>query len=183
MKLEYFVYNENINGRKIEKYNIFTHVHFVKDLTKMFKDIKKEADRCKEENGWTLSENPIIPSLRDINKFQKYMLDFEDKKLRNICQYHFWAKCEYEIVLTTWTPSIEREELLRLVNEDKEHIEKWGSPAYRYTSNLSACEKIDVFDQLQLNWQLFKQYVFENEKEIKKLNRENLKKYPHLKRN
>lgn len=179
MTLEYFVYNENINGRKIEKYNIFTHAHFVKNLTEMFKDIEKEKKKYFKEHGWYFA----VPSLKDYNKFEKYMLDFEDKQLRNICQYNFWAKCEYEIVLTTWTPSIEREELLRLINEDKEHIEKWGSPAYRYTPNLSVCEKIDIFDQLQLNWQIFKKYIFENEKEIKKLNRENLKKYPHLNKN
>ena len=179
MTLEYFVYDENINGRKIEKYNVFNHAYFVKNLTEMFKDIEKEKKKYFKEHGWDFD----IPSLKDYNKFEKYMLDFDDKQLRNICQYCFWAKCEYEIVLTTWTPSIEREELLRLINEDKEHIEKWGSPAYRYTSNLSACEKIDIFDQLQLNWQIFKRYVFENEKEIKKLNRENLKKYPHLKKN
>lgn len=178
MKLEYFVYNENINGKKIEKYNIFTHAYFVKDLTKMFKNNKKEQDKYNKENNLS-----GLITHKQANEFKKYIENFEDKQLRNICQYHFWAKCEYEIVLTTWTPSIEREELLRLINEDKEHIEKWGSPAYRYTSNLSACEEIDVFDQLQLNWQIFKQYIFENEKEIKKLNRENLKTYPYLKRN
>lgn len=178
MKLEYFVYNENINGRKIEKYNVFNHVHFVNDLANMFKDIEKETKKYFKEHGWDFDN---IPSLKDYNKFEKYILDFDDKQLRNICQYHFWAKCEYEIVLTTWTPSIEREELLRLMTEDKEHIEKWGSPAYIYTPNLSACEKIDIFDQLQLNWKIFKRSIFENEKQIKKLNRENLKKYPHLK--
>ena len=179
MMLEYFVYNENINGRKIEKYNVFNHAYFVKNLTEMFKDIEKEKKKYFKEHGWDFD----MPSLKDYNKFEKYMLDFDDKQLRNICQYCFWAKCEYEVVLTTWTPSIEREELLRLINEDKEHVEKWGSPAYRYTPNLSACEKIDVYDQLQLNWRIFKKYVFESEKEIKKLNRENLKKYPHLKKN
>ena len=178
MALEYFVYNENIDGRKIEKYNIFTHAHFVKYLCNMFKDIDKEKKKYFKEHGWDFD----VPSWKDYNKFEIYMLDFEDKQLRNTCQYCFWAKCEYEIVLTTWTPSIEREELLRLINEDREHVEKWGSPAYRYTSNLSACEKIDIYDQLQLNWQIFKKYVFENEKEIKKLNRENLKRYPHLQR-
>ena len=178
MKLEYFVYNENISGRKIEPYNVFNHACFVKDLVDLFKNSKKEQDKyCKENNLSGLITH------KQANEFKKYIENFEDNQLRNICQYYFWAKCEYEIVLTTWTPSIEREELLRLLNEDKEHIEKWGNPAYRYTLNLSPCNKIDIFDQLQLNWQLFKKYVFENEKEIKKLNRENLKKYPYLKRN
>ena len=176
MTLEYFVYNENINGRKIEKYNVFNHTHFVSDLANMFKTLEKYKKIYITDN---IIEEPL--TIKEANKLEKYMAELENQELRNICQYCFWAKCEYEIVLTTWTPSIEREELLRLINEDKEHVEKWGSPAYRYTSNLSACEKIDVFDQLQLNWQLFKQYVFENEKEIKKLNKENLKKYPHLK--
>ena len=69
------------------------------------------------------------------------------------------------------------------LDEYKEYIEKWGSPAYKYTPNLSVAEKISIYDQLQLNWNIFKNYIFENEKEIKELNKENLKKYPHLKRN
>lgn len=170
MKLEYYVYNEDFNEQQIIKYNVFNHVYFVKYLCDMFKNIEKEEKRYNKENNLS-----GLITHKQANEFKKYMEAFEDNELKRVCRYYFWTRSEYEIVLTTWTPSIEREELLRLINEDKEHMEKWGSPAYRYTPNLCVGEKIDIYGQLRLNWDIFKKYVFENEKEIKKLNRENLK--------
>lgn len=173
--LEYYVYNNN--SQEIVKYNVFDHSYFVRCLAEMFNDIEREKRSYIKNNHL---KEPL--SLRESSALQKYMLEFEDDQLRRWCLYAFWAKAEYEIVLTTWTPSIDREELIRLEKEDEKHIQDWGKPAYRYTPNLSVSEKIDIYDQLKLNWSLFKNYVFDNEKEIKKLNRENLKKYPSLKK-
>ena len=53
--------------------------------------------------------------------------------------YYYWSKCEWEIILSAW-PS--RKDF----NE----------------------EKIDVFDQINLNWDRFADYVWENRKDIKK---------------
>ena len=64
-----------------------------------------------------------------------------------------------------------------LVDEDKDHIEKWGKPAYRYTPKLSTAIKIDIYEQLKLNWNQFKEYVFDNEKEIKKLYKRDFERY------
>ena len=61
------------------------------------------------------------------------------KQLRSDLMYYFWSKCEWEIILTSWPPRNDFDD-----------------------------EKIDVFDQIELNWDKFTDYVWENRKEIKK---------------
>ena len=57
--------------------------------------------------------------------------------LRRDTMYYFWAKCEYEIILTC--------------NPEWNKFKK---------------EVIDVYDQLQLNWNKFVDYIWENKNEI-----------------
>ena len=52
MKLEYYVYYHNFNGKSIEKFNIFDHSRFLEDVKK---DLKKYAD--KEEFSERLREH------------------------------------------------------------------------------------------------------------------------------
>ena len=59
------------------------------------------------------------------------------KRLKRICCYYFRAKCEYEIVL--------------------ECFPEWDK---------FKKEKIDVCLQLELNWDKFVNYIWENKKEI-----------------
>lgn len=54
--------------------------------------------------------------------------------LRHAAQYAFWSRCEYEILLCPWP----------------------------YYPEQDTERKIDVFDQLILNWDLFASYTFEN---------------------
>ena len=99
--LEYNVYYENFNAKKIEVYNIFKYGF----LEELFRDIKNECS-SKEE----FAEK----------------IDFELK-------YRYWSKCEWEIILSDWPPS-----------------------------NTFKKEKIDVYDQIKLNWNIFVDYVWEN---------------------
>lgn len=52
--------------------------------------------------------------------------------------YYYWSKCEWEIILSHWS----------------EHKD---GPSY----------KIDVFDQIELNWDRFCDYVWEHRTEFK----------------
>ena len=54
-------------------------------------------------------------------------------------QYYFWSRCEYEIVLT----------------------------AFINPKNNFKDEKIDVFDQIKLNWDIFSEYVWQHANELK----------------
>ena len=56
--------------------------------------------------------------------------DFADE-LRSSAMYYFWSKCEYEVLICPWI-SIER----------------------------NGAIKIDVYDQLRLNWEHFVDYVW-----------------------
>lgn len=75
-----------------------------------------------------------------IKNFKKNAEDKEAfaKQLRQDLMYYYWSKCEWEILLTSW--------LGRKNFHD---------------------EKIDVFDQIYLNWDRFVDYVWENKKEFK----------------
>ena len=97
---EWYVYYNNFNQKCIEKYNIFQHGFFRKDVEK------------------------AVKAYRD---------DFEGfcKELDSSLMYWFWAKCEWEIVLSDFPPS--------------DSFKK---------------EKIDVYQQVKLNWNIFVQYVW-----------------------
>jgi hypothetical protein len=53
-----------------------------------------------------------------------------EKRLDRLCLYYFWAKCEYEVIVSGWPP-------------------RDGSE-----------RKIDIYTQLKENWDIFKELVF-----------------------
>ena len=161
--LEWNVYNEDINNREIEIYNIFNHGGFLKGLNQMFKNIKKESDKYLKENNLDADL-----STKELNKYNKYMEAFEDEALRRECSYYFWSKSEYEIVLTSWPPYMEVEDIDKLKQEVEEHDSKWNWKQQKVNVPLTIAKKIDIYEQLRLNWDAFKRYIFEHEKEIKK---------------
>ena len=59
------------------------------------------------------------------------------EKIKRIAKYYFWSKCEYEILITSWIA----------------------------TNNFKD-KKIDVYDQLELNWDRFIDYIWENKKDL-----------------
>lgn len=63
-----------------------------------------------------------------------------EKEVRSWAMYCFWSKCEYEISLVSW---INRERAKEM--------------------------KIDIYDQLMLNWDSFFKYILEHEKDFNKI--------------
>ena len=129
------VIEHDINGRKIDVFNIFEHGGFAKSLLK----IKKECKTFEE---------------------------FAEQVRRNL-SYYFWSKSEWEIIVTTWPPHIDAKELERLNKEREENIKKYGQFRYEYV-NVDIGEKIDVYDQVMLNWDQFIDYLWRNRKLITK---------------
>ena len=74
----------------------------------------------------------------------------------------YWCRSEYEIILTSWPPYITAEEVDRLQEELKDREKTWGSRAVKVNVNLSTEEKIDIFRQIDMNWRVFANYVWEN---------------------
>jgi len=92
----------------------------------------------------------------DVEKLLKENLTYDEfsEKLNRIARYHFWSRAECEIVITSWVPHIDNEELDRLNKEREERR------TYRYYVNLDVGEKVDFYDQLHLNWERFAKYVY-----------------------
>ena len=127
--LTYYVYVENINKHKIEKYNV-------------------------------LNDGIIEELLKHVDKFS-------DKKqfaeaLEQIIMYHYWSRSEWEIILTDWPPHMKTEELSKLNSEVDKYQKDYGHDPYSITVNLSTAEKIDVYDQVMMNWNIFLDYAWEN---------------------
>lgn len=74
------------------------------------------------------------------NAIKKYKdKDEFAEQLKKELMYYFWAKCEWEIILSPWVGG-------------------------RNTKDI----KIDVYDQVMLNWDVFLDYVWDNKKELLK---------------
>lgn len=91
---------------------------------------------------WSLMED-LGKTMRRLNRNKE--LSEDEKKaqfleeLRRDMMYYYWSKCEWEVIVSHW-PQSER----------------------------CKDEKIDVYDQVRMNWDLFCEYVWEHRKEIAK---------------
>ena len=75
-------------------------------------DLKKKAKKCKTKDEFS-------------------------KELRSALMYYYWAKCEWEVVITPWVST-----------DDTKNI------------------KVDVYWQVMNNWKVFLDYVWENRKKL-----------------
>lgn len=100
--------------------------------------------------------------LADVQKILKADLSKEEftEKLRREVQYYYWAKCEWECVITDTHPHIGQRELDRILDDCYRKRTKDAPPCRCSHVNLSNAEKIDVYDQIQLNWDEFVEYVW-----------------------
>lgn len=135
------VFVENINARKIEICNIFNYNWvFRNGLINIYKEHKK--------------------SPMDKETFLKRVQD----ELR----HEYWARAEYEVVITDWPPHVDSAEIDRLNAERDERIARWGN-FYCTDVRPTIGEKIDIYDQVIMNWTQFGDYLWNNIDLIKKL--------------
>lgn len=139
MELVWNVFVEDINARKIEVYNIFDHYRFMEDLV----DIKK---RIGKDEGF----------------FPQFAAE-----VKTSLMYYFWSKCEWEVVITSWPPYVDGKEVDRLYDEKTNMLIDYGR-FVRTDVRLETREKIDVFDQVMMNWDQFIDYLWRNRHLIKK---------------
>lgn len=77
-----------------------------------------------------------------------------DKRIKTEAQYYFWSKSEHEVVITSWPPYVDKVELQRLASEIAKEPTK-----YHYNIEPTVAEKVDIYDQLNLNWDAFVNYI------------------------
>ena len=111
--LEWNVYVENFNGRKIETFNVFDHTRFLDDTKKNARKNIHNPEAFKEQ-------------------------------LRRDLLYYFWAKSEWEIIISAWI-----------------------------RADVTKPIKIDVFDQVMLNWEQFCKYVWDHGAELRRREKKN----------
>ena len=142
MKPEFNVLCYDFNKNKIQFVNWFSLGTWSAIKRELYKTIKKlrgfeKPSVCK--TGFV----EIQPELREFFKRELWNIEFKrcknidelieytiEKQLDRLCTYYFWAKCEYEVIVSAWPP------------------------------NDRSDRKIDVYTQLKENWDIFRDIVF-----------------------
>ena len=148
------VYYGDFNAREIKVFNIFDHWAFYNDCLKAKKKFKDDKDGFAEYVRISLS-------------------------------YFFWSKCEWEIILSQW-PSGELYEMqkemklgqlrdaLNGVGISSDTMSRqWIKDDTDVTIHVFPSKsddrdkKIDVYEQVMNNWDIFIDYLWNNRKELK----------------
>ena len=82
--------------------------------------------------------------------------------LKKKLMYHYWARSEHEVVITSSPPYIETQEVGELKAEVDDYRRQYERDLVRVSPNLTVATKIDIFDQISMNWPQFVDYVWEN---------------------
>jgi hypothetical protein len=83
-------------------------------------------------------------------------------ELRKKLMYQYWSRSEYEVVVTSWPPYIKVENIEEMKSEVEKHNSECNWEQVRISPTLTVAKKIDVFEQLNMNWEQFINYVWEN---------------------
>ena len=135
MKLEWNVFAEDWNAKKIKIFNIFDHGRFLED-------VKKNLKKCETKE------------------------EFSEKLRRNLF-YYFGSKCEWETIITSFPSRITKEELDRLNKEFKKDVDRYGHEPYSMCISPAVGKKVDVYEQVMLNWNIFVDYVWSHKRSKK----------------
>ena len=141
-ELMWNVFLINSNSNELEQFNVFNNTRFYTSL----KDIKKY-----------IRKNKI-----DLTNIAAKEYSWINDSIRIAAQSAFWAKFEYECLVSPVFSAISIKELERLKQIDISKI-----PNSKICVNLINDFKIDIYNQLQLNWDCFVKYIIDNMKLIK----------------
>lgn len=98
----------------------------------------------------------------DVKKLLKEDITKEEfaEKLKRKLYYFYWSKCEWETIITSWPVYIDKKELDRLNFEYEDYNKKYGHHPYKVDVAPDVAEKIDIADQVMMNWNVFVDYVW-----------------------
>ena len=82
------------------------------------------------------------------------------EKLKRTLMYYFWSKCEWEVIITDWPTHVSVAEVERMSAEIAKYEADYGHKPYSTGVNLKVAEKVDVYDQVMLNWESFVNYIW-----------------------
>lgn len=102
-------------------------------------------------------------SVKKLKKAKLPKEEFADRLNREL-MYYFGSKYEYETVITTFPPHITLKELDDAIEERDHRIKVYGE----CRGSINICPesgiKVDIYQQVMLNWDVFVDYVWEVKK-------------------
>lgn len=101
----------------------------------------------------------IIKRTKNINDREQFA-----NEIRSIIMYHYWSKSEWEIIVTDWPTHMDVKDVYRLVDDIEDHEKRYGTKPYSVIPRLKVSEKLDVYEQVHINWSHFIDYLW---KELK----------------
>lgn len=145
------VYVSSFNDSEITTMNIFNHGSFYNDCVKAKKKFNEDRDAFAEQ-------------------------------VRRSLMYYFWSKCEWEVILQHW-PSGEYYNMRKVfTTEEMYHDLKYPEDKLLGSDrrfevrvfpehNRFRDKKIDVYEQVMNNWNVFIDWLWEHRKELKERKR------------
>ena len=108
--------------------------------------------------------------MESVRKLLKKPMSTEEfsELLRREVLYYYWSKAEWELVITDTQPHIDSKELNRLITDCYLKRTVAEPPLLFSHVNLSDAKKIDVYEQVRLNWDEFVDYVWSFSKSASK---------------
>ena len=100
----------------------------------------------------------IIPYLISCyNKKENKPKTFDEFKefIKNKSMYQWWARCEYEIILSPWPYTLSPSERAK----EENNVEAWKE---HWKKHLNECQKIDVHYQVMMNLDVITVLVMES---------------------
>lgn len=116
-------------------------------------------------NGQKIKTFNIFDHGRFCEDVEKHFKKYKNKDefaehLKRSLMYYYWSKSEWEVVITEWVPHITMEELDRLNTEREKTLKEYNREPYVLYINPDVGKKIDVYEQVMNNWDIFFDYVW-----------------------
>ena len=100
--------------------------------------------------------------LKSVNKLLDAKLpkeEFTEQLRREVC-YYYWCKVEWEITVSHYPSYIGKDEMDKLLDEREQYYRKYNKYPYSNDVDLVGAKRVDVHDQILLNWNAFVDYVW-----------------------
>ena len=109
---------------------------------------------------------------QDVNKLLKEDTTKDEftEQLKRSLRYYFWGKSESEVVITSWPVYIDKTELDRLNITYEEYNNKWGHYPYKINVVPDIGEKIDIYSQVMMNFDIFVDMIWREKNDASRSN-------------
>lgn len=146
---------EDFNRKHISYVNVFEFYQF----SGIFNELKKILSKFKKTWKDTNLTTMYLDHQADIQELRTTLLDTLDSRL----VYAFWAKCEYEVIVSTWPPHFDYDAAVKRIKKLKAENNDWHKDVNSVASVLNVGQgpelKIDIYKQITANYASFQEVV------------------------